>query len=179
MMMAAKQSADYTASLSLEISADNNSLNIAEIDTVIEMAVTAALSSGLPGPTCPMELYIELVGNEKSQGLNAEYREKDYATNVLSFPGTEKEELPAAMQFSLAGGPPVMLGDLIIASDVVKAEAASQGKPVEHHFIHLIVHGVLHLLGYDHIEETDANEMETLECKILEGLGISDPYEER
>lgn len=112
------------------------------------------------------ELSIRIVGTQEGRTLNRTYRDKDYATNVLSFPA----DLPPGVRLPL-------LGDIAICAPVVRREAAEQGKPVAHHWAHLSVHGVLHLLGYDHIEEADATRMEALETRILKGLGISDPYQ--
>lgn len=164
------------AGLSLEMEVSDHSLGAGDWQAVISSAVEAALVAGLSGPMPPAELYIELVSNEQSQELNRDYRGKDKPTNVLSFPGVEPDDLPDAFKFSAQGGPPVILGDLIIADAVVTAEAAEQRKRVENHLTHLVVHGVLHLLGYDHINDSDAEEMETLETEILASMGISDPY---
>ncbi|WP_049621755.1 rRNA maturation RNase YbeY [Frateuria defendens] len=113
----------------------------------------------------PAELSIRLVDAEEGRELNRAYRGKDYATNVLSFPA----ELPPGVKLPL-------IGDLAICAPVVAREAAEQGKPARHHWAHLTVHGVLHLLGYDHIVEAEAEAMEALETRILAGLGIADPY---
>ncbi|HUB91939.1 MAG TPA: rRNA maturation RNase YbeY [Dyella sp.] len=114
----------------------------------------------------PAELSIRIVGTREGRTLNRTYREKDYATNVLSFP----VDLPPGVRLPL-------LGDIAICAPVVRREAAEQGKPEAHHWAHLTVHGVLHLLGYDHIEEAEAASMEALETRILKGLGISNPYQ--
>ena len=111
------------------------------------------------------ELTIRLVGREESRTLNHTYRGKDRETNVLSFPA----ELPDGVDIPL-------LGDIVICAPMVEQEALEQAKPVEHHWAHLTVHGLLHLLGYDHEEESDAKEMEALETSLLARLGISDPY---
>lgn len=100
--------------------------------------------------------------------LNGKWRGKPHATNVLSFPA-EAMPLPA--------GEAKPLGDIILASGVVAREAAGQGKSLPDHTTHLIIHGLLHLLGYDHEDDGEAREMEGLETEILKGLGISDPYE--
>lgn len=115
----------------------------------------------------PAELAIRIVGTREGRTLNRTYREKDYATNVLSFPA----DLSPGLRLPL-------LGDIAICAPVVKREAAEQGKPAAHHWAHLTVHGVLHLLGYDHMVEADAIKMEALERRILKGLGIPDPYRE-
>lgn len=111
------------------------------------------------------ELSIRIVDEAESQSLNHEYRGKDKPTNVLSFPF----ESPEHIELSL-------LGDLIICAPVVANEAAEQSKTLQAHWAHMVVHGVLHLLGYDHIEDDEAEEMEALETQILSQLGYSDPY---
>lgn len=112
------------------------------------------------------EVTIRIVDSEESQQLNHEYRGKDKPTNVLSFPF----EAPPGIEMDL-------LGDLIICRQVVEQEANEQGKPLMAHWAHMVVHGSLHLLGYDHIEEAEAEEMESLEIEILDKLGIANPYE--
>jgi probable rRNA maturation factor len=107
------------------------------------------------------EVTIRLVDSEEGRELNNEYRGKDYATNVLSFP-YETE--------------PVVQGDLVICPEVVAREAAEQGKPLEAHYAHLTVHGMLHLQGWDHENDEEAQEMEDEEREILAALGYPDPY---
>lgn len=111
------------------------------------------------------ELTIRLVDANESQALNSEYRHKDYPTNVLSFPA----DLPPELNIPL-------LGDLVICVPVVNREAAEQGKPREAHWAHMVIHGCLHLLGHDHIEDAEAEAMEQLERQLLAELGIADPY---
>ncbi|MBP2196864.1 rRNA maturation RNase YbeY [Pantoea cypripedii] len=111
------------------------------------------------------EVTIRLVDEAESHELNLTYRGKDKPTNVLSFPF----EAPPGIELPL-------LGDLIICRQVVEAEAAEQGKTVEAHWAHMVVHGTLHLLGYDHIEDDEAEEMEALETEIMLALGYPDPY---
>ena len=113
----------------------------------------------------PAELAIRIVGADEGRALNRDYRGKDYATNVLSFP----VELPPGVALPL-------IGDLAICAPVVQREAAEQGKAVRDHWAHLTIHGVLHLLGHDHVDERDATVMEALETRVLAGLGIADPY---
>jgi len=107
-----------------------------------------------------------VTGEAESRRLNAEYRGKDRPTNVLSFPC---DPIP--------GVPERLLGDLVICAPVVAREAAEQGKPLEAHVAHMVVHGMLHLLGYDHEREADARRMEAREREILAGFGFPDPYE--
>ena len=111
------------------------------------------------------ELTVRFVGEIEGRELNRDYRQKDYATNVLSFvyeAGVDKN------------GP--VQGDLVICAPVVAREAQEQGKPLEAHYAHLVVHGTLHLQGYDHENDADAQVMETRESEIVKKLGYSDPY---
>ncbi len=175
--MPGQQAPCVPAGLTLDIDVPKTCLG-EDVDwpCVIEAAVCAALENGLTGPLPAVEIYVELVADGQSQQLNRDYRGKDKPTNVLSFPGIEPDDLPGALTLSAKGGPPVLLGDLIIADAVVAREASEQGKTNHAHLVHLVVHGVLHLLGYDHINDKDAFEMEALERDILAGLGIKDPY---
>jgi probable rRNA maturation factor len=116
--------------------------------------------------TAPSELTIRIVDEAEGRELNRTWRGKDYATNVLSFPA----EIPDG----LLDIP--LLGDLVICAQVVAREAAEQGKSLDAHWAHLTLHGCLHLLGYDHIDDEEAEEMEGLERRLLAELGYPDPY---
>lgn len=111
------------------------------------------------------ELTIRIVDSEEIQSLNREYRGKDKPTNILSFPS----DLPDFVDLPL-------LGDLVICLSIIESEAIEQEKLLEAHWAHIIIHGCLHLLGYDHINDEDANIMEPLETQILNTLGYKDPY---
>jgi len=111
------------------------------------------------------EVTIRVVDAAESQQLNLQYRGKDKPTNVLSFPF----QCPPGIELPL-------LGDLVICAEVVATEAAEQGKPLASHWAHMVVHGCLHLLGFDHINDADAEQMEAEEIQILQQLGISNPY---
>jgi probable rRNA maturation factor len=125
------------------------------------------VATALAGRREEAELAIRLVDDEESRQLNHQYRGKDKSTNVLSFQAT----LPAEV-----GSP--LLGDLVICAPLVLREAEQQGKTEEAHWAHLVVHGVLHLLGYNHENAVEAAEMESLEKEILSGMNLPDPYEE-
>ena len=112
-----------------------------------------------------VEMTVRIVDEAESHELNLNYRGKDRPTNVLSFPF----ECPDEVELPL-------LGDLVICRQVVEREAQEQDKPVMAHWAHMVVHGSLHLLGYDHIEDDEAEEMESLETQIMTGLGFVDPY---
>jgi len=111
------------------------------------------------------EMTIRISDVQESQQLNFEYRGKDKPTNVLSF----EFEAPPGIDLPL-------IGDLVISPEIVKKESIEQEKTFHNHFAHMVVHGCLHLLGFDHIDNDEANEMESLEKQILAGLGIDDPY---
>lgn len=120
------------------------------------------------------ECVVRIVSLEESQQYNHEFRGKDYPTNVLSFP-YEQPELPAGV--ILDEEDEDYLGDLLICADVVEREAQEQNKPSESHWAHMVIHGMLHLQGYDHIEDEEADIMEALETKLLGMLDIPDPYQ--
>lgn len=127
----------------------------------------------------PVSLSIRIVSSDESQALNLQYRGKERPTNVLSFPFEFPAELPPEMMAELMPDealPEAMLGDLAICADVVKSEAQQQNKKLHDHWAHMVVHGCLHLLGYDHIKDQEAEVMEALEVSILSKLKISDPY---
>ena len=112
-----------------------------------------------------VEMTVRIVDESESHDLNLTYRGKDRPTNVLSFPF----ECPDEVELPL-------LGDLVICRQVVEREAVEQEKPLMAHWAHMVVHGSLHLLGYDHVEDNEAEEMESLETQIMQGLGFDDPY---
>ena len=158
------------------------------IEVSIEVASTAKslpteqqirqwVETVLQGRLDEAELGIRIVDEDESAELNQTYRNKPGPTNVLSFP-FEMPELPEGLATAEEDEIPAnLLGDLVICAPVVAREAAEQGKPEAAHWTHMIVHGVLHLLGYDHLDPTEAAEMEGLERHILAGLGLVDPYE--
>ena len=122
--------------------------------------------NALAGVEEDCELSIRLVKEDESADLNSQYRGKSGPTNVLSFPF----ESPVPLE-------PRLLGDLVICAPVVDREAVEQGKTEHDHWAHMVVHGCLHLLGYDHIDDQDAERMEALEIEILQTLQIANPYE--
>jgi probable rRNA maturation factor len=149
-------------SLDLDLQIAVNNLNLptqAEFETWVRTAL---------GQTMPeVELTIRIVEVAESQLLNLTYRGKDKPTNVLSFPF----EAPPEVELPL-------LGDLVICAHVVEQEAIEQNKPLNAHWAHMVIHGCLHLLGYDHIIDQEADEMESLETQLVEGLGFTNPYKE-
>ena len=139
----------------------------ADLETQARAAVRATLERLDIGG--PLEVSLVFTDDAEQRALNRDYRHKDSATNVLSFPNMA-DDAP------LAAGLPRLLGDVVLARETVEREARDQGKRPADHAIHLLVHGTLHLLGYDHQEADAAAEMEALETEILKGLGIADPY---
>ncbi|MGM3174857.1 rRNA maturation RNase YbeY [Dickeya lacustris] len=146
---------------------------------ILDLQLASASSDGLPAQADfqrwleavlpsfqeESEVTIRIVDEEESHHLNLTYRGKDKPTNVLSFPF----EAPPEVELPL-------LGDLVICRQVVEQEAVEQGKSAEEHWAHMVVHGSLHLLGYDHIEDSEAEEMEALETEIMQSMGYNDPY---
>lgn len=147
-----------TITLDLQQACDTQNL---PTDTQFQLWVDTALNHYQKD----FELTIRLVEILESQSLNLQYREKDKPTNVLSFPF----EVPEGIELNL-------LGDLVICAQVVAQEADEQHKIIGDHWAHMAIHGCLHLLGYDHIDDVEATEMELLETKLLKTLDISDPY---
>ena len=120
-----------------------------------------------------VELSVTLTSDEHVRELNAKWRNKDKPTNVLSFPMADELDLGRANVSSME----LLLGDIVLAHGVCEAEAAEKGVPLEQHATHLMVHGTLHLLGYDHHKDSEAADMEAREVRALERLGIANPYE--
>ncbi len=130
------------------------------------------VAAALAGRILEADLAIRIVDNKEGRALNRHYRGKDYATNVLSFPAEMAEgvKMPKGVKMPL-------LGDLVLCAPVVAREAREQKKPLVEHYAHLTVHGTLHLLGWDHEDDREAEAMEQLEREILAALGIADPYD--
>ncbi|WCM25183.1 rRNA maturation RNase YbeY [Sphingomonas sp. QA11] len=141
-------------------------------------AATAAMERTPHGDmltaTALIEVSVRLTTDEEVQTLNAQYRHKDKPTNVLSFPMVQPDLLDTIDQNSDDGE--VLLGDIVLAHGVCLREAAERNIAIEDHATHLIVHGTLHLLGYDHMEDHEAEAMESIETDALASLGLHDPY---
>ena len=162
--------------LDIAIDADAEWDSSTGLDGLVRRAAEAAVAESafpqLALSTRPVELSVRLTGDAEVRSLNAEWRGKNKATNVLSFPLAEEYELEAADE----DGPELMLGDIVLARGVCQAEAAGKAISVEDHAAHLIVHGTLHLLGCDHRDDQEAADMEAREVRALARLGIADPY---
>jgi probable rRNA maturation factor len=143
-------------------------------DAIAHSAAAAAIAESafprLGEGERPVELSVRLGNDEEVRALNATWRGKDKPTNVLSFPMADAEDLQSLH------GPQLMLGDIILARGVCAAEAADKAVPLSDHAAHLMVHGTLHLLGYDHGDDAAAGDMEARETRALARLGIADPY---
>jgi probable rRNA maturation factor len=138
-----------------------------------EAAIAESAFPDLADSDRPIEMSVTLTGDEAVRALNAKWRGKDKPTNVLSFPMADDLDF----ERSNVAGPELLLGDIILAHGVCAAEAAEKGVSFEQHATHLLVHGTLHLLGYDHQEDAQASDMEAREVKALARLGIANPYE--
>ena len=145
---------------------------------VAERAARAAIGLTPHGPllttAATVEISVRLTGDDEVHALNRQYRGKDKSTNVLSFPLVQPDLIDTVSQNSDDGE--LLLGDIVLAHGVCVAEAAERGIAVETHATHLLVHGVLHLLGYDHMDDDEAEAMEDIERQALGTLGIADPY---
>lgn len=164
--------------LEIALEADEEWDSSSSWEELVHRAAEAAIAESafpqLAHSPRPVEISVRLTGDEQVRALNAEWRGKDKPTNVLSFPMLEE----ADMQQANVAGPELLLGDIILARGVCEAEAADKGVSVEQHATHLVVHGTLHLLGYDHHEDDEAADMESREVRALGRLGIANPYEE-
>lgn len=148
-------------------------------DAAARAAFEAAEKPEILGGDTPVEMSLVLADDALVQTLNRDYRDKDKPTNVLSFALLDDlDDTDESTDDVLARdeGMPILIGDVILAFETVQREALEQGKSFEDHLTHLVIHGVLHLLGYDHQSDPDADRMERLETSILARLGIADPY---
>ncbi|RUY88365.1 rRNA maturation RNase YbeY [Mesorhizobium sp. M7A.F.Ca.CA.001.10.2.1] len=159
-------SGDGNVPVDIDISVEaGNWPDEASLTRLVDRAVKAAFAeTGVAGRS---ELSLVFTDDAHVRGLNAGWRGKDKPTNVLSFP---------AFPFVQGGPLPPMLGDIVLAAETVAREAALEDKPVENHITHLVIHGLLHLLGYDHETDTEAEAMEAVERTALARLAIPDPY---
>ncbi len=135
-------------------------------DDFIRSWVTHAVTAS--GGEAAAEVSVRIVDADEMRVLNREYRQQDKPTNVLSFPAGPVTGLPPAE--------PVPIGDIVVCADVVRDEAAAENKPLQDRWAHMLVHGTLHLLGFDHEADEEAAAMEALETRILEAQGLADPY---
>ena len=165
--------------LEIDISADEEWDSSTDWSLLVRRAAEAAVAESafpqLGASQRTVELSVRLTGDEEVRALNSEWRGKDKPTNVLSFPMADGDDLAGAN----VAGPELLLGDIILARGVCEREAEEKAIPVERHATHLLVHGTLHLLGYDHHDDDDAADMEAREVRALARLGIADPYGDR
>ena len=138
-----------------------------------EAAIAESAYPSLADSERPIEISVTLTGDDQVRALNAKWRGKDQPTNVLSFPMADELDFARA----IVAERELLLGDIVLARGVCEREAAEKNVPFEQHATHLLVHGTLHLLGYDHLKDEDAAEMEAREARALARLGIANPYE--
>ncbi|HEX8447123.1 MAG TPA: rRNA maturation RNase YbeY [Sphingomonas sp.] len=142
-------------------------------DRAVNTALRHSPHAALVDMAVLVEISVRFTDDAEVQALNASYRGKDRPTNVLSFPMVEPDLLPTLAD---SDDGEILLGDIVLAAGVCLREAADKGVPMETHATHLIVHGTLHLLGYDHIDEAEGDAMESVERTALAAIGIDDPY---
>lgn len=163
------------------IAAGDWRVRLPDVEAVAERAAEATWGAAPAARTLaerlarPLEISLVLSDDATVRRLNRDFRGRDRATNVLSFVNLEPAHEAA---LDSPADEPLVLGDVVLALETIEREAEAQGKPLGHHLSHLVVHGVLHLLGYDHAEAADAETMERCEVEVLAGLGIPDPYAE-
>ncbi len=164
--------------LAIELSFDPPWSDTTDWDAIAMRAARAAIERTPQGELlaspATIEISVRLTTDDEVHGLNRQYRQKDKPTNVLSFPMVQPDLIETISQNSDDGE--VLLGDIVLAHGVCTAEAAERGVSVEDHATHLMVHGVLHLLGYDHMDDDEAEGMEQIERDALAALGLHDPY---
>lgn len=159
---------DSSHSIEVAVEAPGWRSAVTEPEQLCRRAVAAVLEREAAFPEAAVEVSVVLADDAQVRILNRDFRGKDRPTNVLSFPsGDDAGPMP---------GRPVLLGDVVVALETTTREAVAEGKTVGDHLAHLVVHGTLHLLGYDHEAEAEAEAMEELETELLAGLGIADPY---
>jgi len=173
----AKSTAKSTVSLEISIEEPRWKSEFPELETLLREAVDnsgVVLTGKMSKSIEDTEISVLLSNNDTIQSLNKNYRNKDKPTNILSFPMSAQGDDAPIIEDDKR---PHCLGDLALALDVILQEARDQGKVPQDHLQHLIVHGFLHLLGYDHEDDSEAQAMEALEIKILARIGIKNPYE--
>jgi len=154
--------------IDIEIEEDGWLDVLPDAHTVVETGITAALNAvEISGQA---DVVVLLTDDREMRALNKEYRKKDSATNVLSFPASKDMQMPGQ------GFGMTHLGDMALGLETCVREAKEQNKSLKNHVLHLSIHGALHLLGYDHMNDAEAEEMEALERDILKDLGVADPY---
>ncbi|MES2783632.1 MAG: rRNA maturation RNase YbeY [Pseudomonadota bacterium] len=154
----------------------NSGFGQSEVEKAVDAAVRFAAIPELADPAVPVSVSVKLSDNAEVHALNREWRDKDKPTNVLSFPMLDDEEIDALLAGTYQA-PEIMLGDIILAFETCASEAEEKNISVAHHATHLVIHGMLHLLGHDHIEDEEAESMEALEVKALASMGLHNPYD--
>ncbi len=145
----------------------------ARANAAVSAAITETEFAHLTQANSVYSISVQLSMDENVHALNRAYRDKDKPTNVLSFPMLSQDEI---IKSSYNASPEIMLGDIILANETCAREASEKAINIEDHAVHLMVHGALHLVGFDHIDDTDAADMEAREVKALASLGIGNPY---
>ena len=162
--------------IDIQVLDDQWAKSFKNLDQIIETSVKAALSEFTLPLGGPMEVSVQCANDNHIQALNNDYREKDKPTNVLSFPGLDWKTPGKVLETKLFEGQEALLGDIVLSIETIISEAKEQNKKPDDHLTHLTIHSVLHLLGFDHVDDDEAEVMEHLEITIMKKLGLSNPY---
>jgi len=165
---------DSGFSIDVNVEAGNWAKELPNATALAKRAI-GAVCAALDGVPAHAEVSVLLTDDVHQRILNRDWRGQDKSTNVLSFPGDDFDDVPD----DALNGAPILLGDISVALEITNHEATDQQKSLADHFCHLVVHGMLHLLGFDHETQAQADEMEPLEIEILASLGIASPYADR
>jgi len=170
---------EHRVAVDISVSCQSWQSELPAVRDICRKAIREAIHTAARlSPTVQAEVSLVLSDDDFMQGLNRQYRKIDRPTNVLAFPGDDLGDTLDDLPEGISVAAPVLLGDVIVAFETAVSEARADNKSLADHLSHLVVHGTLHLMGFDHENDADAQEMESLETKVLAALGVGNPYNE-